>query len=575
MNDDDKTVFKPQTIVSADGDDDRTLLVAPRRDSLEVEYVDLSGRVVQRFQFFGGFKVGRTADNEIVIQHDTVSRHHLEIKPTADGWWLYNLNSTNGIFIDERLIQGGEKLQLPVRVAIGKSGIGLNLRSQAALSEMPQPKPAPIAAAPAAQQPSLHAAQTVFQPAAESPTAGVQPKHRILSQEELQNRLLAAEDSDDMGDYTLMVRRVIKQDQVKRGKSYRKAIWVLGLLVVLVSGLFAYQQIALSNTRKIALEMFYDIKTLEVNLAQADLKLEEHAEVLDRALQAMSDEKLRASQEQLRLQQEKIAEEKRRMQQDRERLANMKAKYRQYVEEANSLRLSFPTAAHYENELIAKVARELGESELELPEPFVAEVRKYIGYWQASSRLPKAIDNLERQNLLPIIAEHLQKQGLPLYFVYLPLQESNFDIQAVGPETRFGIAKGAWQLLAATAQQYGVLPGPLAATREFDQQDGRFDFAQATQAGTRYLKHIYSTEAQASGLLVMASYNYGDNRVKNMIAQMPDNPRDRNFWKFLQQYELPAETRDYVFYIFSAAVIGEDPQHFGFKFGPPLYKAKS
>jgi hypothetical protein len=321
--------------------------------------------------------------------------------------------------------------------------------------------------------------------------------------------------------------------------------------------------------------MFYDIKTLEVNLSQADIKLEEHAEVLDRALQAMSDEKLRATQEQLKLQQQKIAEEKQRMQQERERLSNMKAKYQQYVEEANSLRLSFPTTAHYESELIAKVARELGESELELPDEFVAEVRKYIGYWQASSRLQKAIDNLEQNNLLPIVSASLESQGLPLYFVYLPLQESNFDTQAIGPETRFGIAKGAWQLLAGTAQQYGVTPGPLAAVREFDEQDGRFDFAQATLAGTKYLKHIYSTEAQASGLLVMASYNYGDNRVKNMISQMPDNPRDRNFWKFLQQYELPTETRDYVFYIFSAAVIGEDPQHFGFKFNPPLFKSKS
>lgn len=563
MNED-KTVFNSQATTRAD--DDRTLLVAPRRAGLEVEYVDAHGQVVRRFHFSAAFKLGRAADNQIVIHHDTVSRHHLEIKPAPDGWWLYNLSSTNGVFIDERLIQGSEKLHLPARIAIGKSGIGLNLSTQVGLIETAESQPASAA---------LQVAQIALQSAAEAPTSSTQSGNRIPSQEELQQRLLAAEDSEDMGDYTLMVRRVIKQDQLKRGKRYRKAIWGLGLLVVLVSGLLTYQQIALSNTRKLALEMFYDIKTLEVNLAQADLKLAEHAEVLDRALQAMSDEKLRASQAQLRLQQENIAEAKRRMQQDRERLANMKAKYRQYVEAANSLRFSFPTAEHYENELIAKVARELGESELELPEAFLAEVRKYIGYWQASSRLAKAIDNLQRQNLLPIIAEQLANQGLPLYFLYLPLQESNFEIQAIGPETRFGIAKGAWQLLAGTAQQYGILPGPLAAAREFDEQDGRFDFAQATQAGTRYLKHIYSTEAQASGLLVMASYNYGDNRVRNMIAQMPDNPRDRNFWKFMQQYDLPAETRDYVFYIFSAAVIGEDPQHFGFKFPPPLFQAKS
>jgi hypothetical protein len=115
-----------------------------------------------------------------------------------------------------------------------------------------------------------------------------------------------------------------------------------------------------------------------------------------------------------------------------------------------------------------------------------------------------------------------------------------------------------------------IAAGSLANTREYDAQDERFDFKRSTQAGTKYLNRIYSTEAQASGMLVMASYNYGDNRVRKMISNMPDNPRDKNFWKFIQQYELPKETHDYVFYIFAAAVIGEDPQHFGFKFNPPL-----
>lgn len=110
----------------------------------------------------------------------------------------------------------------------------------------------------------------------------------------------------------------------------------------------------------------------------------------------------------------------------------------------------------------------------------------------------------------------------------------------------------------------------MAATRDVDEQDQRFDFALATRAGAKYLKLIYGTEAQASGLLVIASYNYGQNRVREMIKKMPDNPRERNFWKFIQQYQIPKETYDYVFYIFSAAVIGEDPKHFGFKFNPPL-----
>jgi soluble lytic murein transglycosylase-like protein len=387
--------------------------------------------------------------------------------------------------------------------------------------------------------------------------------------------LLAKEDTEDMGDYTLMVRRVIREDQVVRKKSYRKIIWVLGSLFCLSIGLAAYQHFALANTSKLAIDMFYDIKVLEVSLSQADIKLEAGAVAFENALKLINDEKMRVAREQLQAEQEKIAAERKRMKAERERLASMKAKYRQYVEQANSLRIRFPTSERYEEELIAKVARELGESELELPADFVTEVRKYIGYWKNSSRLQTALGNMERNNYLPVIVDNLNKQGLPLYFLYLPLQESNFDASAIGPETRFGIAKGAWQLLAGTAQDFGLTPGPFAATREYDPLDGRFDFTQATQAGVKYLKRIYSTEAQASGLLVMASYNYGDNRVRGMINNMQDNPRDKNFWKLIKAYELPKETRDYVFYIVSAAVIGEDPAHFGFNFNPPLFNAKT
>jgi hypothetical protein len=53
---------------------------------------------------------------------------------------------------------------------------------------------------------------------------------------------------------------------------------------------------------------------------------------------------------------------------------------------------------------------------------------------------------------------------------------------------------------------------------------------------------------------------------------MPGNPRERNFWKFLQQYrdKIPKQTYDYVFYIFSAAVIGENPALWGFSFDKPF-----
>ena len=67
----------------------------------------------------------------------------------------------------------------------------------------------------------------------------------------------------------------------------------------------------------------------------------------------------------------------------------------------------------------------------------------------------------------------------------------------------------------------------------------------------------------------MAGYNWGHNRVKRLIRKMPDNPRERNFWKLIQTYKIPDETYNYVFYIFSASVIAEDPKFFGFEFNSP------
>jgi soluble lytic murein transglycosylase-like protein len=170
----------------------------------------------------------------------------------------------------------------------------------------------------------------------------------------------------------------------------------------------------------------------------------------------------------------------------------------------------------------------------------------------------------------------MQANGMPPQFFYLGLVESNFDARACGPPTRFGIAKGMWQFIPTTARNYGLRTGPFAELQQFDADDERHDFSKSTRAAAEYIRYIYDTQAQASGLLVMASYNWGENRVIKLINSMPENPRERNFWRLLSQYrdKIPQETYDYVFYIVSASVIGENPRLFGFDFDNPLAQYK-
>ena len=182
---------------------------------------------------------------------------------------------------------------------------------------------------------------------------------------------------------------------------------------------------------------------------------------------------------------------------------------------------------------------------------------------------------LHEKGYLPTIVNALDEQNLQPQFLYLALQESNFDPRVVGPATRYGHAKGMWQFIPSTATRYGLRTGPLSATGRYDPADERFDFEKATWAAAHYLRDIYDTDAQASGLLVMASYNWGEHRVLKRLESMPANPRERNFWKMLETGDIPGQTYDYVFHIFSAAVIGQNPALFGFDFENPLERNDS
>jgi membrane-bound lytic murein transglycosylase D len=222
--------------------------------------------------------------------------------------------------------------------------------------------------------------------------------------------------------------------------------------------------------------------------------------------------------------------------------------------------------------LILRVARIFGECELDMPRAFPDEVNRYIRRWQASTRLAKAVETAKNNGYDTAISKEMLAQGLPPQFFYLALQESDFDPYASGPKTWAGVAKGMWQFMPQTATRYGLRIGPLADLRGPDPDDDREHYGKATRAAARYLKDLYSTDAQASGLLVMACYNWGDEQGLALVRSMPPNPKERNFWKLLAYHrkEIPQETYDYVFSIVAAAVIGENPKLFGFAFENPL-----
>jgi membrane-bound lytic murein transglycosylase D len=341
----------------------------------------------------------------------------------------------------------------------------------------------------------------------------------------------------------MFIRQAFAQVETKRKKKFGAVVAVL-LSAVLLSGLWAYHDHRqLLQERATAEQIFYAIKTQDVDLAKLD-------QVFASSNNAAATAELKEF---------------------RARRQELEKNYDQYLA---TLNIYNPKLSEKER-LVLRIARIFGECELNMPGDFEAEINRHIEQWKHSERLKNAILTAQQNGYAASISRDLLDRGLPPQFFYLALQESNFDRYAIGPHTRSGFAKGMWQFVPQTAVRYGLHLGPLVDQARPDPSDERNNPSKETRAASLYLQELYATDAQASGFLVMACYNWGEDQMLPLIRSMPANPSDRNFWKLLSKYrnKIPQQTYDYVFNIASAAVIGENPRLFGFDFDNPLDSA--
>ena len=155
-------------------------------------------------------------------------------------------------------------------------------------------------------------------------------------------------------------------------------------------------------------------------------------------------------------------------------------------------------------------------------------IRKQFQIW---------LDRYEKYKgmILPILAEH----EMPEEFIYLAMIESGLNPKAYSKAK----ASGMWQFIYSTGKRYGL-------NRDW-YRDERRDPEKATHAACLYLKDLY--KQFDNWYLALAAYNCGSGRVSraSKIHQTYD------FW---QMHSLPRETRNYVPYFLSAAIIARNPE---------------
>ncbi len=456
-------------------------------------------------RFVVTFRLGRGEECDVRIDREDISRSHTEIA-WEDGFWLVrDLQSTNGTYLDGHLI---ERAPLPEKAKL-----------------------------------SLGADGPKFELVLEGEALGVGEATVARDSKTVSfyaERYLEGPVDGGVGEHTEMIRRAFRQVMGKRRRRYIAAIGLVTLLFLGAGAFSIHQNRVLARQRKVAEELFYNMKSMELHLGQLEYRVGSGADAATR-------KELEAG---------------------RVKFAELQRSYDKFLQEIDV----YSDKMTEQQRLVLRIARVFGECEAAVPKNITDEVERYIVKWQGDQRLADAIKRSQASGYGHVVVNAMLEQHLPPQFYYVALQESDFKIDVCGPETRFGIAKGPWQMIPSTAIAYGLKTGPLYLVRQLDPRDERHNFDKSTQAAARYLRDIYSKEAQASGLLVVASYNWGENAVRGLIRSMPENPRDRNFWRLWVDHrrEIPRETYQYVFRIFAAAVIGENPRLFGFNYDNPL-----
>jgi hypothetical protein len=466
-----------------------------------------SGNLLTRQRTFtSAFTLGRADGCGVQFTDENVSSRHASVVWDKNEWWLEDLGSTNGVFVGGSLITG--KIPLPVGkdVRLGSKGPVLVFDLEVNAGELSPHRP----------EPGIRRTQVI-------------------------RRYFEGSAGGNVGDRTILIREAFRTVRRRYRVRYGVALGaVMSLLLLAVLAIVGYRARIeqLQKLHATAAEVFYTTKSLELQLAKLRIEVEKTKD-------------------------ERFREEFREKQKEQQEL---QAKYVDFLDELGISREKLSP----EDWLIYRVARRFGECDVSMPAGFLGKVKEYIHFWQRGHRLIKAIERSERDNLAPMISSTFLSYDLPPQFFYLALQESGLDTSQCGPKTRSGIAKGMWQFIPMTAWKYGLQTGPLIDLRRADPHDERHNLRKSTEAAAHYLRDLYDTEAQASGLLVMACYNWDENRIREMLSAMPETPRQRNFWNLLSRNTLPDETYNYVFYIVSAAVIGENPRLFGFDFDNPL-----
>ena len=206
--------------------------------------------------------------------------------------------------------------------------------------------------------------------------------------------------------------------------------------------------------------------------------------------------------------------------------------------------------------LIAKELKrllgEFGEKNDEVETIFLNEVKLYVKAFQTNEQYRRFMNNSLRRSAryMPAVKEVFKKRNIPEDMAFIAFLESGFN---PGARSHAG-AVGMWQFMPGTAKRYSL--------RVTDRVDDRLDPVKSTFAAVEYFHDLIAIFGPRSFLLALAAYNCGEGRIISCLKKIDNPMEERTFWHI--RTCLARETREYPPKIIASAVIGSNPEVFGF-----------
>ena len=173
-----------------------------------------------------------------------------------------------------------------------------------------------------------------------------------------------------------------------------------------------------------------------------------------------------------------------------------------------------------------------------------SQVESYIRYFQGKGRKGFNIWLRRYVQYKELILPILEEYNLPEELIVVSMIESGFDPKAVSKAK----AVGLWQFMYSTGKQYGLKRNWYI--------DERQDPVKSTRAAAKYFVDLY--EEFEDWYLVLAAYNTGPGRLNRALNLHETS----DYW---QLYSLPKDTKNYIPYYLSSAIILKNPEKYGFK----------